>query len=92
MKMSTIVVSALFVGAAGVIAGALLAPGKGEKPKSKFGRKGQEYKAYLQDNFDEFADFVSHPFENVEDETKRLGKKANARAKKIKAKVKQKLN
>lgn len=91
MKISSIVVSTLFVGAAGVIAGALLAPGKGEKPKSKFGRKGQEYKAYLQDNFDEFADFVSHPFENEKDETVRLGKKANAKAKEFKAKVKQKL-
>ncbi len=90
--MSSIVISTLFVGVAGVIAGALLAPVKGEKTKSKFGRKGQEYKAYLQDNFDEFADFVSHPFENEKDEKVRLGKKANDKAKEIKANIKQKFN
>lgn len=88
MKISSIIMTALIVGAGGVIAATLFAPGKGSKTGSRLVRKGQEYKDYLLDNFSEFTDLVSHPFENLEEETLRLSKKANAKAK-AKSKAKQ---
>ena len=92
MRISSIIVSSVLVGAAGVLAGTLFAPDKGAKTRSKIAKKGVEYKDYLLDNYDDLADSVSHPFESLEDETKRLGKKANKKAKKMKAEVNEKLN
>lgn len=92
MKISSIIITAVFAGAAGAIAGTLFAPGKGSKTRKNIARKGQEYRNYMHDNFDDFTDSVSHPFENLEDQTMRLSKKAKEKAKKIKAEVNQKLN
>lgn len=96
MKISSIILTSLFVGASGVIAGTLFAPRKGKKTRNNIAKKGQEYTDYLVDNFNEIADSVSHPFENVEDQTIRLSKKAIDKAKKMKEEVnkevKQKLN
>lgn len=80
------------MGAGGVIAATLFAPGKGSETRKKMVRKGRLYKDYLVDNFYDFADTVSHPFENLEDETIRLSRNAKAKAKEIKAEVNQKLN
>lgn len=92
MKISSFIATTLFAAAAGVIAGTLFAPGKGSRTRNRITRKGQGYKDYLMDNFDNFADSVSHPFEKLEDETIRLRKKANAKVKQIKTGVNQKLN
>lgn len=92
MKISSIIATAIFAGAAGAIAGTLFAPGKGSKTRKNLARKGQGYKDYIQDNFDDFADSVSHPFETLEDETMRLSKKAKAKANEVISEVNQKLN
>lgn len=92
MKNSSVIMTTIIAGAAGVITGFLLATGKGAKPKTKFARKSQEYKEFLLDNFNEFTDFVSHPFENLEEETKRLSRKANAKAKRIVPEINQEFN
>ncbi|MFO7847523.1 MAG: YtxH domain-containing protein [Balneolaceae bacterium] len=88
MKISKIFITALIAGSAGAIAGTLYAPGKGSKTRRKLSRKSQEYRDYLQDNFNDLADSVSHSFESLEDETIRLGKEALAKTKKVKADVK----
>lgn len=92
MKISSIIITTLFVGTAGVIAGTLFAPGKGSKTRSRIAKKGQEYKDNMQNNFNDFAESVSHPFESLEDETIRMSEKAKGKAKEIKKKVNQKLN
>lgn len=92
MKISSIIITGLFAGAAGAIAGTLFAPGKGTKTRNRIAKKGQEYKDYLVDNYNDLADTVSHPFEDVEDKTIRLSEKAINKAKKMKAEVNQKLN
>ena len=89
MKTSSILVTTLLVGAAGVIAAALFATGKDSKKTKKISRKGKLYKDYLMDNLYDFADSVSHPFENLEDKTVRLSKKFNAKANKIKTELNQ---
>lgn len=90
MKKKSIIITSLFIGAAGAIAATLLAPGKGSKTRNKMARKGKLYRDYLVDNFYDAANSVSHPFETLEDETMRLSKKANAKAKEIREKVGQK--
>ncbi len=89
MKTTSIILTTLFAAAAGAIAGTLLAPGKGSKTRKKVTRKGKLYKDYLMDNLYDFADTVSHPFENLEEEAIRLSKKADAKAEKIKTEVNQ---
>lgn len=92
MKISSIIITSLFAGVAGAIAGTLFAPDKGAKTRSKVTSKGQEYKDYFMDNFYDIADSVSHPFEDMEDQTIRLSKKAINKAKKSKAEAQQKVN
>lgn len=92
MKISSIIITGLFAGAAGAIAGTLFAPGKGTKTRSKIAKKGQAYRDFLVDNYNDLADTVSHPFEDMEDKTIRLSEKAIGKAKKMKAEVNQKLN
>ncbi len=91
MKRSSVIITTLIVGAGGVIAATLLSPGKRSKTRNKMVRKGKLYKDYLVDQFYDFANSVSHPFETLQDETMRLSKKANAKAKEIRADVKQEL-
>lgn len=55
------------------------------------GQKGQEYKESIKDHLNEFAETVSHPFEDLEDKTIRLSTNAIDKAKKIKAEVNKKL-
>lgn len=83
MRISSIIVTTLFAGAAGAIAGTLFAPNKGAKTRRKLSKKGEEYKDYLQDNLEDLADSATHLFDTLEDETKRLRKKAKAKAKEI---------
>lgn len=92
MKISSIIITAFFVGAGGIIAGTLFAPHKGSKTRRRIAGKGQEYKDSLVDNFNHFADSVAHPFEEMEDKTIRLSQKAIDKAKKVKEEVNQKLN
>jgi len=81
MKTSSIIITGLFVGAAGALAATLFAPDKGSRTRSKIAKKGQEYGDYLMDNYKDLADTVSHQFEAIGDETKRLSRKAkNAKA------------
>jgi gas vesicle protein len=83
MKNSTVLVTALFAGAAGVFTGILFAPGKGSKTRNKLSKKGHEYREFVSDNFDDLVHSVSHPFESVKDETLRLSKKANAKVREL---------
>lgn len=92
MKISSIILTTLFVGAGGMLAGTLFAPRKGSKTRNRIVKKGQEYTDYLVDNFNGIADSVSHPFENAEDQTIRLSEKAIDKAKKMKEKVNNKIN
>ena len=87
MKTSSIIFTSLFVGTAGAIAATLFAPDKGINTRNKMARKGKLYKDYLVDNIYNFADSVSHPFENLEDEAKRLSKKAKKKAEEVGAEV-----
>ncbi len=87
MKITSIIVAVVCVGAGGIIAGMLLAPDKGSKIRNKMARKGKLYKDYLIDNIYDYADSVSHPFEDMEDQTIRLSKKAINKAEKIKSKA-----
>lgn len=82
MKSSTIFINTLLATAAGVAIGLLFAPQKGSKSRRNISRKNQEYTDYLSDRFDQFVDSVSHPLESIENETKRIAKKAGERAKK----------
>ncbi len=51
MKISSIIATTLFAGAAGALAGTLFAPNKGSKTRKKIAKKGEGYKDYLQDKF-----------------------------------------
>lgn len=92
MKISSLIITGLFAGAAGAIAATLFAPHKGSKTRNKMVRKGQEYKDSIKGHLNEFADTVSHPFEDMEDKTIRLSTKAIDKAKKMKSEVNKKLN
>lgn len=92
MKMSSIIVTTIFVGAASIVAGTLFASGKGEVTRRKIARKTKLYKDYLMDNIYDFTESISHPNEDLEEETLRLSKKANAKAKKIRDEISQRVN
>ena len=80
MKISAVILTSLFVGAAGAITAILFAPDKGKKTREKIAKRGQEYKEYVIDNYNDLAESVAHPFENVVDQTQRLSKKAVEKA------------
>lgn len=92
MKVSSIIMTTLFIGASGVIAGILFAPHKGSRTRRKISKKRQEYTDYLGNNINEIADSASQSFENMENQSIRLGEKAIDKAKKVTAEVKRKLN
>lgn len=87
MKTSSIILNTLLASAAGVAIGLLFAPQKGSKTRKEISEKNHKYSDYLADKFDDFVDSVSHPLENIEDETKRLANKANKKAKKVASEV-----
>jgi gas vesicle protein len=87
MKTSRIILSTLLASTAGVAIGMLFAPQKGSKTRRQISEKNHEYSDYLADKFDDFVDAVSHPLESIEDETKRLARKANTSAKKVASEV-----
>jgi hypothetical protein len=80
MKSSTIIVTTLFVGAAGIIVAALFAAGKDTRATNKITRKGKLYKDYVIDKFYDFSDFVLHPIEKIEDKAIRMKKNLDAKA------------
>lgn len=92
MRISSIIVTAFISGAVGAIAGILLAPEKGAKSRKEIAKKGQNYKEYLLENINDFTNSVMHPFEDVEDQAKRLKNNATNKAKKLKANALQKVN
>lgn len=92
MKVSSLIMTALFAGAAGALAGTLFAPGKGSKTRKKITRKGQKYGDYMKDSIEDFADSASHPFENLEDQAIRFSKKAKTKAKEVREEINQQLN
>ena len=92
MKIASILIGGLFIGAAGAVTGLLYAPVKGAKTRFKIARKGRLYRDYLMDNLYDLADSVSHPFEDAEEQTIRLSTKAIKKAKKFKADALQKVN
>jgi gas vesicle protein len=83
MKISAVLVTSLFVAAAGAITAILFAPDKGKKTREKLAKRGQEYKEYVVDNYNDLVETVAHPFENVVDQTERLSKKAIDKAGKL---------
>ncbi len=85
MKTSTIIVTTLFVGAAGIIVAALFATDKDSRATNRITRKGKLYKDYLIDKFYDYSDFVLHPLEKIEDKALRMNKYLDAKAIKIKA-------
>ncbi len=87
MKTSTIILNTLLASAAGVVIGMLFAPQKGSKTRRQISEKNHQYSDYVADKFDNFIDSVSHPLESIEDETKRLARKANVSAKKVASEV-----
>ena len=92
MKLTSLIITGLFVVTSGAIAGILFAPDNGSKTRSIMARKGKLYKDYLKDRFYDFADSVSHPFEDMEDQATRLSKNALNKAKKIKDEALQRVN
>ena len=92
MRILPIAVTTLVMGAAGAIAATLLAPDKGAKTRKKIAKRGQEYKEYLVNNYNDLADTVIHPFEDMQDKTIRLSQKAIKKAEKIKKDAIQKID
>jgi gas vesicle protein len=84
MKIPSVIVTSLFVGAAGAITAILFAPDKGKKTRDRIAQKGQEYKHYVMDSYNNLAESVSHPFESVADQMERLTKKTVKKAANLK--------
>lgn len=84
MRALSFIATTFLVGAAGVLAGVLIAPNKGSTTRNKIVKRGQEYKEYLHDNYDDLVDTVTHPFEGASAEAIRLGKKAEEKARELK--------
>lgn len=84
MNKSSIIITVLFLGAAGTIAAILLAQEEETRTRSKIMEKGQEYKDYMRNNYDHISNSVSNKYEDMEDRAERLGEQAIDKAKKAK--------
>lgn len=85
MKISSIIATSLFLGAAGALAGVLFAPGKGSNTRRKISRNSNKYRDYISENIDDLADSVVHSFEDLEDQATRLSKKMKKTAKGVRS-------
>jgi len=88
MKTSSIIISTLIASAAGVAIGMLFAPEKGSRTRRKILEKNHEYSDFMSDSYDDIVDSVSKSLASIEDESKRIAKKAKKAAPEINADLK----
>ena len=89
MKTSTIIVTTLFVGAAGIIVAALSTTDRDSRANNRISRKGLLYKDYIMDKLYDYTDMILHPFEKTNDISSRINKILNTKSIKIKAETNQ---
>lgn len=92
MKKSSIITATLLAAAAAVIARLLFAPGKGSNIRQKISQTGQGFGEYMKKGFDDIAESVSHFYDNHEDQSERLSRKAAAKTEEIGEHINQILN
>lgn len=88
MKSNNTLMSLIAGACAGIIAGILFAPDKGERTRKEFTKKGRDYADMARDELEEYLDYMKEKYEGTKRQAEDLAEKGEGIANEVREKAK----